>query len=407
MCSLRIACNTRRKDNATGEWVDKPNYFDVTVWGAQGENCARYLVQGPARGVDGRLEWREWADPGRPEAPGRRDHRRLGPVPRRPRRRRGMAGNGFTPAQRRPGRRRGLPGLAARRRPRPATTTSRSRPRATSTARPVKRGAPSRPRCDGSGAPEGAATLELPQWRAARHLLVRPRKTTSHFPGTHAHGQAAQPATGSDAARDKKGGPGSGRRKSCPYCRDKIDQVDYKDVGALRRFISERGKIRSRRITGACRRHQRQIARAVKRARELALLPYVADVRESRDGRGDRGSRARRGTLAVAQAILLQDVEQLGERGEVVDVASGYLRNYLIPRKLAQPSTPGAARGRPQAPGGRRARRRRRRRSAPRRTPSCSAAPCSRSPSRPARTVACSARSPRRTSSTRSARPAA
>jgi small subunit ribosomal protein S18 len=79
--------------------------------------------------------------------------------------------------------------------------------------------------------------------------------------------------------REKKGGPGSGRRKPCPYCRDKIDQVDYKDVSALRKFISDKGKIRSRRITGACRRHQSQIARAVKRARELALLPYVGDSR--------------------------------------------------------------------------------------------------------------------------------
>ena len=88
--------------------------------------------------------------------------------------------------------------------------------------------------------------------------------------------------------RDRKGGPGSGRRKPCPYCRDKIDQVDYKDLGSLRRMISDRGKIRSRRITGACRRHQSQIARAVKRARELALLPYVAEGRDDRD-RDDRG----------------------------------------------------------------------------------------------------------------------
>ena len=79
--------------------------------------------------------------------------------------------------------------------------------------------------------------------------------------------------------RDKKGGPGSGRRKPCPYCKEKIEQVDYKDTSALRRFISERGKIRSRRITGACRRHQSQIARAVKRARELSLLHYVGDER--------------------------------------------------------------------------------------------------------------------------------
>jgi small subunit ribosomal protein S18 len=89
--------------------------------------------------------------------------------------------------------------------------------------------------------------------------------------------------------RDRKGGPSAGRRKSCPYCRDKIEQVDYKDLSMLRRMISDRGKIRSRRITGACRRHQSQVARAVKRARELALLPYVAEGgSDHRGGRGDR-----------------------------------------------------------------------------------------------------------------------
>lgn len=60
VCSLRIACNTRRKDQASGEWVDKANYFNVTVWGAQGENAARYLSKGRPVAIDGRLEWREW-----------------------------------------------------------------------------------------------------------------------------------------------------------------------------------------------------------------------------------------------------------------------------------------------------------------------------------------------------------
>jgi single-strand DNA-binding protein len=59
ICKLRIAVNTRRKD-ASGQWVDKPNYFDVTVWGAQGENCAQYLQKGRGVAIDGRLEWREW-----------------------------------------------------------------------------------------------------------------------------------------------------------------------------------------------------------------------------------------------------------------------------------------------------------------------------------------------------------
>jgi len=60
VCSLRIAVNTRRKDQASGEWTEKPNYFDVTVWGNQGENCAQYLSKGRPVAVDGRLEWREW-----------------------------------------------------------------------------------------------------------------------------------------------------------------------------------------------------------------------------------------------------------------------------------------------------------------------------------------------------------
>jgi single-strand DNA-binding protein len=61
VCSLRIATNSRRKD-ASGTWVEKPNYFDVTVWGAQGENCAQYLSKGRPVAVDGRLDWREWQD---------------------------------------------------------------------------------------------------------------------------------------------------------------------------------------------------------------------------------------------------------------------------------------------------------------------------------------------------------
>ena len=77
------------------------------------------------------------------------------------------------------------------------------------------------------------------------------------------------------SASSKTGGPG--RRKSCFFCKSKIDEVDYKNVNELRRYVSEKGKIRNRRISGACRRHQRQVAVAVKRAREIALLPYVGD----------------------------------------------------------------------------------------------------------------------------------
>ena len=95
----------------------------------------------------------------------------------------------------------------------------------------------------------------------------------------------------------KRPAPGAtgGRRKSCHFCKDKVAEVDYKNINQLRRYISEKGKIRNRRITGACRRHQRQVAVAVKRAREMALLPVRAGV--------------------AMEVILRSDVEKLGLQG--------------------------------------------------------------------------------------------
>jgi len=99
--------------------------------------------------------------------------------------------------------------------------------------------------------------------------------------------------------RRRPGGPaGQIRRRNCFFCKEKVAQIDYKNINQLRRYISERGKIRSRRITGACRRHQVQVAQAVKRAREMALLPYVAEGSDDnaggRGGRRDRGDRGDR-----------------------------------------------------------------------------------------------------------------
>ena len=67
------------------------------------------------------------------------------------------------------------------------------------------------------------------------------------------------------------------RRKVCQFCVEKVQHIDYKDVTRLRRFTSERGKILPRRATGACAMHQRQLTEAIKRARQVALLPYVVD----------------------------------------------------------------------------------------------------------------------------------
>jgi small subunit ribosomal protein S18 len=67
------------------------------------------------------------------------------------------------------------------------------------------------------------------------------------------------------------------RKKVCAFCLDKTRAIDYKDVGTLRRYLTDRGKIKSRRKTGTCAKHQRRLATAVKRARHLALLPFTAD----------------------------------------------------------------------------------------------------------------------------------
>ncbi|MBQ3442396.1 MAG: 30S ribosomal protein S18 [Selenomonadaceae bacterium] len=67
------------------------------------------------------------------------------------------------------------------------------------------------------------------------------------------------------------------RRKVCAFCVDKVENIDYKDAAKLRRFITERGKILPRRISGNCAKHQRQVTIAIKRARNIALLPFIAD----------------------------------------------------------------------------------------------------------------------------------
>lgn len=74
--------------------------------------------------------------------------------------------------------------------------------------------------------------------------------------------------------KDEKGWQKKTKRKVCIFCKDKVEYVDYKDVATLRKFISERGKIRARRVTGNCAQHQRDVAAAIKNAREMALLPY-------------------------------------------------------------------------------------------------------------------------------------
>jgi small subunit ribosomal protein S18 len=111
-----------------------------------------------------------------------------------------------------------------------------------------------------------------------------------------------------------------GKPKVCIFCRDSIPWVDYKDANLLGRFLSERAKIKARRTTGNCNRHQREVAVAIKTARELALLPYAKrTVAERLGGRGGRGGGGGRGPGRPPRAeeveeqtsLVVEDVEAI------------------------------------------------------------------------------------------------
>jgi small subunit ribosomal protein S18 len=120
-----------------------------------------------------------------------------------------------------------------------------------------------------------------------------------------------------------------GKKKVCIFCKDHVAWVDYKDINVLRRFMSDRGKIRSRRVTGNCAQHQRDVAVAIKTAREVALLPYTQrTVSERGPGRGPRGPRNEDGgggesrgpapTVAAALETDDTDADEAEETDETV-----------------------------------------------------------------------------------------
>ncbi len=105
------------------------------------------------------------------------------------------------------------------------------------------------------------------------------------------------------------------KKKACAFCQHGVTSVDYKDLAQLRKYISDRGKIRGRRVTGNCQQHQRDVTEAIKTARELALLPYTQrTVTERRGGRGrddrGRGPRADRDAAPRTEAVEAVDVDE-------------------------------------------------------------------------------------------------
>jgi small subunit ribosomal protein S18 len=114
-------------------------------------------------------------------------------------------------------------------------------------------------------------------------------------------GRKSKPSTNQRSERKPRDNGKKFKKKPCLFCKEGTAWIDYKDVNLLRRYMSDRAKIRARRVSGNCAQHQRDVAIAIKNARELALLPFATRVTSSRGGgrggrdRGERGDRGDRG----------------------------------------------------------------------------------------------------------------
>ena len=261
IASFGLAVNRRYQQN--GEWQEKVSFFNVTAWDQLGENAAASLAKGTRVIVTGRLEQREYETQERREAQRRRDRRRrdrsepaLGTCQRRARR--ALLGRRWRPGRRLLRRRRaGWRRLLVRRR------RQHRRPAAVATA---------------------AAAPQIP--------CTATKSRSDGFPHVRIEGTMTSKKNKARAPRElnKKF-----KKKTSVLVTEKVEYIDYKDVNLLQRFVSDRSKIRNRRVTGNDVQQQREVANAIKNAREMALIPYTKRV--SADACGSPASR-RRGSRA-------------------------------------------------------------------------------------------------------------
>ena len=213
VCKFRIAVNRRIPDGAGG-WKDgEASYFSVNCWRSLGENVAESLTRGSRVVVAGRLNYRSWEN---------QDGEKRNAIE--------IEADEVGPS---------LRWATAR-------VERQSRARAARARRRLGR--------DASRRRSAVATSK--------------RRTT----GWRLKGKAAAPSAARE--KDDKAWQKKGKRKFCIFCKDRVDYIDYKDTITLRKFVSERGKLRARRVTGNCVQHQRDVASAVKNAREMALMTY-------------------------------------------------------------------------------------------------------------------------------------
>jgi small subunit ribosomal protein S18 len=135
------------------------------------------------------------------------------------------------------------------------------------------------------------------------------------------------------------------KKKPCALCRDQVTWVDYKDIPLLRKYMSDRGKIRSRRVTGNCAQHQRALAMAIKTARELVLLPYTQrTVTERPGGRrgGDRGGTLSDTTPSAARQVSVEVVDDTDAQGDPETEAAVTAEVAELVEELAEDAAAGA-----------------------------------------------------------------
>ena len=246
--SFGLAVNRRWQNRQTQEWEEATSFFDVVCWREMAENVTESLTRGARVIVTGRLEQRSWeTQDGDKRSKVEVVADEIGPSLR------------WATAQVTKNERRG-PGEGYSRR-----------------------------RCGWRGSPGCCAR---PRHRPPTPAGLRIRRGAFLMARNNQRGGTSPRRAPKDLGRRVK-------KKPCALCRDKVEWVDYKDVPMLRKYMSDRGKIRSRRVTGNCAQHQRALAQAIKTARELVLLPYTQrTVTERPGGRGggrDRGDRGERG----------------------------------------------------------------------------------------------------------------
>ncbi len=233
-----LAVNRRWQNRQTQEWEEATSFFDIVCWREMAENAAESLSKGSRVIVTGRLDQRSWETPdGDKRSKVEVVADEIGPSIR------------WATAQVTKNERRG----------------------------PGEGGPPGRSAAPAGGGSAGSAGSG-----------GRPGTATARNPSDMARNNDR----GGTSRRAPKDAGRRIKKKPCALCKDRVEWVDYKDVGMLRKYMSDRGKIRARRVSGNCTQHQRDVAIAIKTARELVLLPYTQRTTTERPGgRGGRGGR--------------------------------------------------------------------------------------------------------------------